>query len=272
METWGPSLMNLGYYRLCGALSFLNVFCNLECAQRRLVMKSVDLLHVAPGEQVLDVACGRGKSSFIIRCMQPAATVVGIDLLESNVQVARTLFNKVEGLSYLPGNAMDLEFAEESFDRVLCVEAAFHFPDKRRFLQEAYRVLRPGGRMVVVDFSWKTDADHVHRFDPETQLVKEIWQWDDMFSVPQYTRTATELGFRVVESQDWSSRVTGPMQGLFEFITSICNNPWGRNFMMWRNPLYRSFTKEDWQSAAIAVQAHQHLHKHTRYMAYVLEK
>src|SRR5690348_13032299 len=64
LETWGPTLLNLGYYSFGGAFSFLNVMSNMELAQQRLVRKSVDLLQVLPGHHVLDVACGRGKSSF----------------------------------------------------------------------------------------------------------------------------------------------------------------------------------------------------------------
>src|SRR5476651_2340690 len=71
LETWGPALMNLGFHRFRGPLSFLNWVANLELAQQRLVMKTVDLLNVERHHRVLDVACGRGKSSFIVYCMYP---------------------------------------------------------------------------------------------------------------------------------------------------------------------------------------------------------
>lgn len=272
MDTWGPALMNLGFYQFRGPLAFLNLFANQEMAQRRLVMKAVNLLHVEPAHRVLDVACGRGKSSFIVSCMHPKATVVGIDLLEHNVQVAETLFDKIGNLTYLNGNAMSLDFPDASFDRVMCLEAAFHFSDRAQFLQEASRVLEPGGKLVVVDFAWNDDDQRIHRNDPETRLVRDIWQYDDMFSISDYLHHAHEAGLHSVVRLNWSRQVTGSIQKLFQFVSTLGNSTLGRRFLEWRNPLYRSISTHDWKEIARAVRAHKHVQKYSKYIAFVFEK
>ena len=272
METWGPSLMNLGYYPYTGLFSFLNLVTNQELAQRKLVTKAIELLQVRRRLRVLDVACGRGKSSFMVSAMNPEATVVGLDLLSQNIQVAKTLFDQNENLSYRTGNAMSLDFPDSSFDRVMCLEAAFHFPDRDRFLREAFRVARPGAKLVVVDFAWADDGQRIHRDDAETRLVRNIWQWDDLYSISEYERVARTAGFHVSAMQDWSSRVTGSIQGLFEFVSHLGNTDWGRQLLEWRNPLYRSISKDDWKDAARAVRAHEHGRKYVKYVAFVFEK
>jgi ubiquinone/menaquinone biosynthesis C-methylase UbiE len=272
LETWGSPLMNLGYFVFHGPLAFLNVLASVAKAQHRLVLKSARLLDVQRGHHVLDVACGRGKSSFILHCLNPEATVVGVDLLERHIATAQTLYANARNLSYVAGNAMWLDFPDHSIDRLLCLEAAFHFPDRAQFLREAFRVVRPGGRVVVVDFAWTSDAHRVHRDDPETRVVREIWQWDDFASVPEYERMAARAGFRLTGRHDWSGRVTRPIQTQLNCVAALAKTTIGRNFLCWKNPLYRSFSPADWHDCALAAPAQGHVVRHSKYMAFVLEK
>ena len=120
-----------------------------------------------------------------------------------------SLFGCSPGLSYQNGNAMHLDFADNSFDRVHCLEAAFHFPDRATVSAGSVSRVEAGGtKMVVVDFAWNTAADRATLNDPETRMIRDIWQWDDMYDVAEYTAVARSQVF--AKSARWTGRIASP--------------------------------------------------------------
>jgi MPBQ/MSBQ methyltransferase len=182
---WGP-LLNLGYYPFGRPLALLNFLVTpaalvprfrLPMAQLRLVERAVALLQLAPGHRVLDVGCGRGASSFLIASEFPGVQVIGIDLLPEHITVARTLYGNTPHLTYEQGDAMKLDHLKpRTVDRALCLEAAFHFSDRARFLERLSVLLKPGGRAVIVDFMWQTDAAASACGGRATDYLRRIWR------------------------------------------------------------------------------------------------
>lgn len=111
------------------------------------------------GRDVLEVGCGRGGgAAFVFERYRPRS-LVGLDLARSAVERARRDHGR-PGLQFVQGDAEALPFEDASFDVVLNVESAHWYPDVGRFLDEVFRVLRPGGSLLLADLRHTDLADH----------------------------------------------------------------------------------------------------------------
>jgi len=98
--------------------------------------------------KILDVACGNGATTrYLCKYYEPA-DVVGINVAKAQLQKCR---ENAPGCTFLEMDATSMDFPDSSFDNVICVEAAFHFDTREKFLAEAYRVLKDGGRLLLTD-------------------------------------------------------------------------------------------------------------------------
>jgi ubiquinone/menaquinone biosynthesis C-methylase UbiE len=110
---------------------------------------------IRPGMRVLDLGCGTGTLTILIKQTHPASEVTGLDGDPEVLQIARAKAAKtgVEIIFDL-GMAFQLPYPDRSFDRVLTSLVLHHLTrnDKQRAIGEVFRVLRPGGELHIVDF------------------------------------------------------------------------------------------------------------------------
>jgi SAM-dependent methyltransferase len=108
------------------------------------------------GSHVLEVSCGRGGGTdFVHRTYRPQR-LVGVDLSEENIRLARSRTTQRE-VEFHVGDAERLAFADRSFDAVINIGASHLYDDRTRFFAETHRVLRPGGRFCYTDGCWADD-------------------------------------------------------------------------------------------------------------------
>jgi len=115
---------------------------------------ALEALHPRRGDTVLDLACGTGLNfPHIIEWIGPEGRIVGVDFTRAMLRQARrkVVSHGWDGVSLVEGDASRLPLASDSCDAVLCAYAMIVIPDYRRAIAEAVRVLKPGGRLVLLE-------------------------------------------------------------------------------------------------------------------------
>jgi demethylmenaquinone methyltransferase / 2-methoxy-6-polyprenyl-1,4-benzoquinol methylase len=141
--------------RVAGRYDLLNsvMTAGLHHAWR---VRAADRAEVGPGDSVLDVCCGTGDLAFELASrVSPGGRVIGCDFSEPMLDLAREKGEKVgaESVRFEWADALQLPYDAGRFDAVTVGFGVRNFADRDRGLREMTRVLRPGGRLVVLEFT-----------------------------------------------------------------------------------------------------------------------
>jgi demethylmenaquinone methyltransferase/2-methoxy-6-polyprenyl-1,4-benzoquinol methylase len=133
--------------RIAGVYDVMNSVMTVGMHQRWRE-RAADLAQVGPGKRALDVATGTGDLAMALAAR--GAEVVGMDFAEKMLELAR---RKAPAISFEQGNALELAYDTDFFDAATVGFGARNFSDLDRGLVEMARVVRPGGRVVVLEIT-----------------------------------------------------------------------------------------------------------------------
>ncbi len=230
-QIWGEH-MHHGYYGADGKIKK-----ERRQAQIDLIEEVLQWSGVQQAENILDVGCGIGGSSLYL-AQKFNARVTGITL--SPVQASRAAERATEAsldsqANFQVADAQNMPFADNSFDLLWSLESGEHMPDKTKFMQECYRVLKPGGKFIMVTWCHRATENEALSADEKQHLadIYRVYCLPYVISLPEYEKIAQTLPLQNIHTADWSKAVA-PFWDVvidsafnFEAVIGLIRSGWG---------------------------------------------
>jgi len=207
---WGEHI-HLGYYneaeRESGYKKKNFIKAKYDFIDEMAKWGKIDALKPA---KVLDVGCGIGGTSrYLAKKFGEGTEVTGITLSPAQVERA-TQLAKERGITNAKFQVMDalaMTFPDNSFDVVWACESGEHMPDKKKYVEEMARVLKPGGRIVIATWCQRDEGGRPFSRDERRMLdfLYSEWTHPYFISISDYRRLmlGTEQ-LKIVETDDWA--------------------------------------------------------------------
>ena len=177
------------------------------------MMKFGDIIpsnYVDSGAKVLDVGCGFGGTSrYLAKALGQKSHVTGITLSPKQVERGTELAIEqgvAANTNFTVMNALAMEFPDNSFDIVWACESGEHMPDKKAYINEMMRVLKPGGKFVMACWSQRDDSvePFTKRDTRDLNYLYEEWTHPFFISIKEWAKLMEDTGLvRPVTTANW---------------------------------------------------------------------
>jgi ubiquinone/menaquinone biosynthesis C-methylase UbiE len=195
---------------------------NKGFAQGDDLVEAARLLKPTPEDTLLDVACGGGHTALYFAPL--VRSVVASDLTMQMLKRAQEYISEeggVENVTFREADAEDLPFPAGAFTLLTCRIAPHHFPDVPRALQEFHRVLRRGGRMVIIDTQLPDDPEIAEFYqtmekmrDPTHVRAYRREEWSQMVTEAGFILHETKVFPKLHDFQEWARRAGLNREGI----------------------------------------------------------
>ena len=170
-----------------------------EPEMQAMMDQYLSALKVPTNARVLEIGCGAGPATRKIASLPGISHVTGLDPSPVFLERARLELADLSNVTFLEGDARSLNMKDESCEIIIAHTVLCHVPEPEKALQEAIRVLVPGGQIVIFDGDYATMSISIGDFDPLQSCVNCVLSnfVHDQWFMRRLPKMVTATGFKI---------------------------------------------------------------------------